>query len=128
MKNKFFFAVLAVCISAGLTSCISFEASGFQMHNQAFNYQNLGDFKTIVRVNKFLGTPGGSTWFNIGSGATDPAIRNAIQNEINARGGTGAVNIKIVYGGEGWSLIVSYLTLTLWSPGTAIITGTVIKE
>jgi hypothetical protein len=128
MKNKLLFAVLAACISVGLTSCVSFQASGFQMHNQSYDYQILGDFTSTVRFNKFLGNPGGVTLFNILSDTTEPAIRNAIQNEINAKGGTGAINIKIVYGGEGFAYFLSWLTGGIWAPATAVITGTVIKE
>jgi hypothetical protein len=127
MKNKLFLAVLAVCIGASLISCVSFQASGFQMHNQSYDYQALGEFKTTVRINKFLGNPGGVTLFNIGSSATEPAIRSAIQDEINARGGTGAINIKIVYGGEGFGFFFFFLTGGLWAPASVVIKGPVIK-
>jgi hypothetical protein len=88
----------------------------------------LGDFSTRVNINKFLGTSGGTNVFNLSANATSGPIRDAIDAEIRKKGGTAAINVSIKYGSNPFQWFLNYLTLNIWAPSTATITGTVIRQ
>lgn len=126
MKNKLFFIALAVCIVFG--ACTTFQATGLQFGVSTKGTEILGDFSTKIWTHKFLGQSGGTNLFNISSGVTSGPIKNAIDKEIQKKGGTAAVNITIKYGSNPIQWILNNITFNIWAPATVTITRTVIKE
>jgi hypothetical protein len=128
MKNKFVLIGMAIAVLA--TSCISFQASGLQMglDDNSDKVETLGDFTDHIWVNKFLGTSGGTTLFNLSSTATDYAIRTAIEKQIKRKNGTAAINVRIRYGSNPITYFLNWLTFTVWAPSSITITGTIIRE
>jgi hypothetical protein len=77
-KIKLLLLILVSCIGIFgimLSSCTTFQASGLQMGTRDSQFQVLGDFSTKVWVHKFLGTSGGSTFFNITSEISEGVIQ-----------------------------------------------------
>lgn len=110
------------------SSCTTFTASNLQVGERKTSYQILGDFSKKIWVTKFLGISGGPTLFNISAGRSAGVIEKAVMKEIEARGGTAAINIKIKWGSNPVQWFLNWLTLSIYAPTTATITGTVIKE
>jgi len=127
MKSKFLI-VLAVCLSIGFVGCTTFQADGIQMGFSTAGTENLGNFTTKVHINKFLGQSGGANFLNLSSNATSGPIRNAIDKEIQKKGGTAAINISIKYGSNPVQWWLNVLTYNIWAPSTVTISGTVIKQ
>jgi len=128
MKNKLLLIVLAVFLSIGFVSCTTFQANGIQMGMITDGYEILGNFSKKVYINKFLGTSGGTNLFNLSSDATNGPIRDAIEKEIQKKGGTAAINISIKYGSNPIQWWLNGLTGNIWAPSTVTISGTVIKQ
>jgi hypothetical protein len=130
LKHAFFmFSILGICVfSLPLVSCTTFQASGLQMGGRNARYQVLGDFNTKVWVHKFLGQSGGATLFNIGAGISEGAVQSTIMREVQARGGTSAINVKLKWGSNPIQWILNGLTWNIWAPTTLTISGIVIKE
>ena len=128
MNNKLFLFILTVCISLCFVACTTFQASGFQMGMSTSGTENLGNFTTTIFINKFLGLSAGENLFNLGSNATSGAIRDAIDREIQKKGGTAAINISIVYRSTVLQKFLNTITATIWAPATVTIKGTVIRH
>ena len=113
-----------------VSSCTTFQASNLQMGLSArdSDYQVMGDFYEKVWTNKFLGTSGAATLFNLSQSATDIAARTAIERNIRKLNGTSAMNIKVSYGSNPLHWLLNMVTLGIWAPGTITVSGTVIKE
>jgi hypothetical protein len=110
------------------SSCSTFQASGLQMGARNSKYQVLGDFRTKIWVHKFLGQSGGNTLFNITSDISEGVIQRTITREIQARGGTAAINISLKWGSNPIQWILNGITWNIWAPTTLTVSGTVIKE
>ena len=128
MRMKLFLSVLAICVSICFVACTTFQASGFQMGMNTGGTETLGDFSTKVWVNKFLGQSGGQNLFNLSSNATSGPIREAIDKEIQKKGGTAAINVSVKYRAHILHWILNYVTGTIWAPATVIVSGTVIRQ
>ena len=128
MKNKLFLFVLAVSIGISFVACTTFQASGLQMGMSTSGTENLGNFSTKVYINKFLGQSGGTNLFNLSANATSGPIRDAIDKEIQKKGGTAAINVSIKYGSNPIQWILNYITLNIWAPSTATVSGTIIRQ
>jgi hypothetical protein len=128
MKSRLFLLVLFICIGIYFSACTSFQSSGFQMGMSTGGIEDLGDFSTTIYVNKFLGNSAGTNLFNISHNATSGPIREAIDKEIQKKGGTAAINISIVYKATFLQLFLNSLTQSIWAPSTVEIKGTVIKQ
>ena len=127
MKIKFLI-VLAVCVSICFVGCTTFQASGIQMGFSTSGTENLGNFTTKVYINKFLGQSGGTNLFNLSSNATTGPIRDAIEREIQKKGGTAAINISVKFGSNPFQWFLNYITFNLWAPATVTISGTVVRQ
>ena len=127
-KMRVCFGLVVLAVIAVTTSCTAFRVDGLEVHQTATKGTSVGDFNIKVRVNKFLGLASGYNVFNITSGATDPAVIQAIRDEIQNRGGTSAVNVKIVYKATFPNLLLNGITFFIYAPATAEITGTIIKS
>ena len=128
MQHKPLLFALAICLIIGFGACTTFQASGLQMGARNSEYQVLGDFNKKVWVHKFLGMSAGPTLFNIGSGIPEGVIQRTVMNEVQARGGTAAINISLKWGSNPIQWILNGMTANLWAPTTLTISGTVIKE
>jgi|TergutMp193P3_1026864.scaffolds.fasta_scaffold19305_2 hypothetical protein len=128
MKNKLFLIVLVVFVGMGFIACTTFQASGIQMGMNTSGYEVLGNFTTRVLINKFLGQSGGANLFNLSSNATSGPIRDAIDKEIQKKGGTAAINVSIKYGSNPIQWILNNITGTIWAPSTVTISGTIIRQ
>jgi hypothetical protein len=128
MRNKWLLIILIVCVGICFIACTTFQANGIQMGLSTNGTENLGNFTTKVYINKFLGTSGGTNLFNLSSNATSGPIRDAIEKEIQKKGGTAAINISIKYGSNPLQWFLNNLTGSIWAPSTVTITGTIIKQ
>jgi hypothetical protein len=128
MKNRLFLIILAVFVSIGFIACTTFQASGIQMGMSISGYEVLGEFSTRVYINKFLGQSGGANFLNLSSNATSGPIRDAIDKEIQKKGGTAAINVSVKYGSNPFQWFANYITLNIWAPSTVTISGTVIRQ
>jgi hypothetical protein len=126
-KKILFVSLVGFAVVAAITSCTSFQASGLEVHQTATEGSVIGDFSIDVKIHKFLGSAGGNTLFNLASDATDPAIVQAIRTEIQNRGGTSAINVKIQYQATFLNLLLNSITANIYAPARAHVTGTIIK-
>ena len=124
--NKIALIVLVV-LAVVLSSCTTFKLSGVQVTKEIASYDSVGTFEVSVRVNEFLGSPGGANLGNYSADAMDTVIYDAIQREIQKYTGDAAVNVVIEYKAELMDMIFSGLTGNLWAPATAHISGVIIK-
>jgi hypothetical protein len=119
--------LLLVLAVVALSSCTSFQFSGAQVTKQIPSYNSVGTFDTTVSVHKFLGNSAGTNLLNVTSDATDPVIYDAIQREIQKYTGDAAVNVTIVYRANFVDILLNGLTLGIYAPAHAQITGTIVK-
>lgn len=126
MKNvvKMGAALVALLAIAG---CTTFQLSGIQVVEDMPGMQPLGDFEIIVPVNEFIGAPGGANLFNASATAMNNPIRDAIRREIENRSGDAAINVTVEYRASFVNILLNGLTLGIWSPAQAIVTGTVVS-
>jgi len=130
MKKSGFFVLLAA-VALLFASCTSFQASGLAYRQQPQgtpSYTVLGDFQRVITVNAFLGSSGGTKLFNATADVMDGPIHDVILKEIAAKGGTGAINIKVVQKASFINILLNSLTATIYAPCDVEISGTVIKE
>ncbi|MDZ7793943.1 MAG: hypothetical protein U5P10_09710 [Spirochaetia bacterium] len=116
--------VLMVLFAA---SCTTFQLSGIQMNEDMPSYQTVGEFKTSVMVNEFLGSSGGANFVNATSTAMDNPIYDAVRREINKYSGDAAVNVTVKYEATFVDLLLNGLTWGVYAPAHAKIEGTVVK-
>jgi hypothetical protein len=128
MKNKYFLFFLAICVSIYFVGCTAFEARGLQMGLNTNGTENLGDFTLKVKVNEFLGLSGGYNLFNISANKTSKPIQDAIEKEIQNRGGVGATNIVVKNSVSFGQMLLNVLTATIWAPSTVTISGTIVGQ
>lgn len=124
MKKSF--VVITILLVVMLASCTTFTASGLSSYTPK-DYEVLGQFEESVTVNRFIGTPGGASLFNILEDAPADAADKLIRKEIQNLGGTGAINIEIKYEAVFWNMLVNSITGGLWAPAKLTVSGTVIK-
>lgn len=86
-----------------------------------------GTFSTKVKVNKFLGNSGGSSFANITSDAMNEEIQRAIDAEIRRLGGSAAIDVVIEQKASFLDILLNGITCNIYAPATVIVTGTVIK-
>jgi hypothetical protein len=125
------FTRIAAVVSLGLVlvlaSCTSFQFAGAQVTKQIPSYTAVGTFDITLSVNEFLGGSAGPNLFNITADAMDTLIYDAIQREIQKYTGDAAVNVKIVYKATFVDILLNELTLGVYAPAHAQITGTIVK-
>jgi len=126
VKNFKVVALLFVA-AALLASCTTFKASGLSYSIASPKTTVLGDFKTEVWVNEFLGASGGANLFNISADATEGAVREAIQNAIKEKNGDAAINVTIEHQASFVDLLLNAITSSIYAPGNVIISGTIVK-
>ncbi len=127
MKLKKSVFVLLIVLAVVLSSCTTFKLSGTQVTKEIPSYTAVGKFDISITVNEFLGSPGGMNLGNISADAMDTKIYDAIQREIQKYTGDAAVNIVIEYKATLMNIFASALTLGIYTPATAHITGTIVK-
>jgi hypothetical protein len=131
MKKTHIFSLMLVCLLALVSlvgiSCTSFLVSGLEVAQQPSSGSTVGTFEINVNTTKFLGYSSGPTLFNVTSDATDPIIINAIKAEVTKQGGTKAINVNIEYRATFINILLNAITMGIYSPATAHVTGTVIK-
>lgn len=119
--------VLVVLLGVLLAGCTTFKFSGAQVTPQLPSYTSVGTFDINVWVNKFIGNSGGATLFNITADAMDAPIFDAIQREIKKFAGDAAVNVTIEYQASFVNILLNIVTLNIYAPAEAHITGTIVK-
>lgn len=117
-------ALVAVLFAA---SCTTFKLEGTQVTREIPSYTSVGTFDITVKVHEFLGSSGGANLLNVTSDAMNTKIYDAIQREIQKFTGDAAVNISIEYKAGFVDLLLNGVTWGLYAPGTAHVTGTVVK-
>ena len=123
MKNLLF-ALLAVLL---LSSCTTFKMSGTSMNMDTPPFHNVAELDITVKVNEWLGSSGGGNLFNISSTNMDNKIYDSIEREVKKAGGDAVVNLNVEYKGTFFNYLFNFLTLNIWAPAEANITGTIIK-
>ena len=126
MKNLKPIAFLVVA-AALLASCTTFKASGLSYSLKSTKTTVLGDFKTEVWVNEFLGSSGGANLFNITADATEGPVKDAIQNAIKEKNGDAAINVTIEHQASFVDILLNALTSSIYAPGNVIVSGTIVK-
>ncbi|HTP58862.1 MAG TPA: hypothetical protein VMM82_08090 [Spirochaetia bacterium] len=126
-STKIALFALGAALIIFLTGCTTFKLSGAQVTAQLPSYTTVGTFDINVWVNKFLGSSGGATLFNITADATDAPIYDAIQREIHKYSADAAVNITIEYQASFVDILLNGLTAGIYAPGEAHVTGTIVK-
>jgi hypothetical protein len=116
-----------VVLAVVLSSCTTFKLSGVQVTREIPSYDSVGTFDISVKVNEFIGSPGGANLGNITSDAMDTKIYDAIQREIQKYTGDAAVNVVVEYKAEIIDLLFSGFTGGLYAPATAHISGVIVK-
>jgi hypothetical protein len=119
--------VLSLLFILMITSCTTVKFGGLQVTDEMQSFTVVGEFETKVTINKFFGTSGGATMFNMGADAAINPVYDAIQREIGKYGGDAAVNIEISYEATIGQKIINAVTATIYAPSTVKITGTVVK-
>ena len=125
MKKILILLATVTCLLA--TSCMSFKATDLAVLRQDESMQMLGHFEKEVVINEFLGESGGLNIGNFSADAMNEEITKIIWNEINNKGGNGAININIEYTATALDVILNSLTSSIWAPAHLKITGDVIK-
>ena len=126
MKTLKLMAVLVASVAI-IASCTTFKASGLSYSLKGQKTTVLGEFKTEIWVNEFLGAPAGAKLFNITADATEPAVKDAIQKEIRDRGGDAAIDVTIEHQASFVDILLGAVTASIYSPGNVIVSGTIIK-
>ena len=109
-------------------SCTTFKASGLSViPGQNQNYTALGTFHRDIWIHEFLGDPAGAKLFNISADATDPAIYDAIDQEIRRYGGSGVIELQIKHKASFGDLLITWITFDIYAPSIVEISGTVVK-
>jgi hypothetical protein len=103
------------------------KASGLAVLPPGENYTVVGEFRTEVWVNEFLGEPAGPKLFNLTADLSDGPVKDAIAMAIQEKGGTGAIKITIEHRASFTDLLLTALTSSIYAPSLVVITGTVIK-
>ncbi len=116
--------LLAVVV---LSSCTTFQLSGAQVTKQIPSYTSVGTFDITVPVHEFLGGSGGINLFNVSAEAMDTEIYDAIQREIQKFTGDAAVNVTVTYRATFVDILLNAVTLNIYAPAHAQITGTIVK-
>jgi hypothetical protein len=129
MKSRTLIIALVVVVALGavLSGCTTFKFSGAQVTAQLPAYTSVGTFDTKIWVNKFLGSSGGATLFNVTADAMDAPIYDAIQREIHKYSGDAAVDVTIEYSASFVDILLNVLTSSIYAPAEARITGTIVK-
>ena len=125
--KKIVLLTLTVVMLFAVVSCTTFKLSGAQVVTDIPSYQVVGDLDISLNVNEFIGRSGGMNLFNITSEAMDHVIYDAIQREIQKYSADAAVNVTIEYQASFVNLLLNTLTLGLYAPGTAVVSGSIVK-
>ena len=115
-------------MTALVMSCRTFQTTGVEVSLTGTPADVLGNFRTSVWVNKFLGVSGGTNFLNLSSTAGDGAVVNLVKQEIAKKGGDRAINIKIEYKASLLNMILNGFTGGIWAPAKVVITGTIVKD
>lgn len=126
MKRLKIVAVVAVAVAL-LASCTTFKASGLSYSDKAPKLTVIGDFRTELWVNEFLGSPAGANLFNLTADATEGPLKDAIQKAIREKNGDAAINVTIEHQASFVDILLGALTWSIYAPGTVIVSGTIVK-
>ena len=126
MKTLKLIAVLVVT-AAIAASCTTFKASGLTYSLKTQKTTVMGEFRTEVWVDEFLGAPAGANLFNITADATEGQVKEAIQKEIRDKNGDAAINVTIEHQASFVDILLGAVTFDIYAPGTVIVSGTVVK-
>lgn len=110
-----------------IVSCTTFKMEGMAYQTNTPTFDVLGSFDITVRVKEWLGNPGGINIFNISAENMSDPLRNAIQKEIEALSGDAAINVRVAYMATFADFMARAVTLGIYTPATAVITGTVVS-
>jgi hypothetical protein len=126
MKSLRAMAFLVVA-AAVLASCTTFKASGLSYSLKEPKTTVLGEFRTEVWVNGFLGASAGAKLFNITADATDGALKDAVQKAIRDKNGDAAINVTVEHQASFVDILLNGITSYIYAPGMVIVSGTIVK-
>ena len=125
MKKQVLVVALIVALVALFASCTTFSMDGLAYGD--LKGTALGDFSVEVVCTEWLGTSGGANIANITQGAGKEAVAAAVQAEIDALGGTGAINVTVEQKVTAIQFILNRVSGSLYAPETIVVSGTVVK-
>ncbi len=125
--NRSLVFILLATLAFAIAGCTTFKFSGAQVTTQLPAYTSVGTFDITVWVNEFLGSSGGANLFNVTADSMDAPIYDAIQREIHKYSGDAAVNVTVEYNASFVDILLNALTVGIYAPAEARITGTVVK-
>ena len=125
MKKNLLIVALCAVLVVLFASCttFSFANAGYG----TFKGTELGQFDITVKSMEFLGYPGSVNLANITQGTGQDAVAAAIQAEIDALGGTAAINVTVEQNASVINLILASVTGSIVAGEEVHVTGTVIK-
>jgi hypothetical protein len=126
VKRAFQVSVVVLAILA-VGACTTFQLSGIQVVEDMPGMQPIGDFEIKVGVHEFLGAPGGANFLNVTADSMDNEIYDAIRREVEKRSGDAAINVTVTYEASFVNILLNAVTLGIYAPATAVITGTVVS-
>jgi hypothetical protein len=126
MRTLKVLAILAVAVAV-IASCTTFKASGLSYSLTSPKTTVVGDFKTEVWVNEFLGSSGGAKFLNVTSDATDNPLKEAIQKAIKDMNGDAAINVTIEHKASFVDILLNGITSYIYAPSMVIVSGTIVK-
>lgn len=125
MKKNLIVVALCALLVVLFASCTTFTFANAGYGT--FKGAELGTFDITVKNMEFLGIPGSVNLANITQGKGQEAVAAAIQAEIDALGGSAAINVTVEQNASVLNLILGYVTGYIIAGEEIHVTGTVIK-
>ena len=125
MKKQILVVALLATLLVLFASCTTFSMDGLAYGD--LNGSSLGDFTVEVTCTEWLGIVGGPNLANITQGAGKDAVAAAVQAEIDALGGTAAINVTVEQQVTLIQLLLNSVTGGIYAPETVVVSGTVVK-
>lgn len=125
MKKNLLIVALCAILVVLFASCTTFTFANAGYGT--FDGSELGAFDITVKNMEFLGYPGSVNLANITQGSGQEKVAAAIQAEIDALGGTAAINVTVEQNASVINLLLASLTGSIIAGEEIHVTGTVIK-
>lgn len=117
---------LAILASVVAMSCTTFVANDLAVMDVA-KPEIIAHFDETVNLTKFLGTSAGANIFNVTSENGSNEINAAVMKIVKAKGGSAAINVRVVQKASFVNMLLNGLTCSIYAPATVEISGDIIK-
>lgn len=125
MKKNLVIVALCALLVVLFASCTTFTFANAGYGT--FKGTELGTFDITVKSMELLGVPGSMNLASISQGKGQEAVAAAIQAEIDALGGTAAINVTVEQNTSLIDILLNSITGSILAGEEVHVTGTVIK-